>query len=141
MREHSAMAVYEDQSLEDRPLKELISGVGRDMGLLLRQEIQLAKTEITEKVSRVTRGATTIGIGAFLAYAGVLAVVAALVLVAIAVGITPWLASALIGLLLIVGGSIAINAGKRSMTSGPAPLVRTKENAKETVHHLKEQLR
>lgn len=132
---------YSPDGLEDRPLTELVSGVGRDMGMLVRQEIQLAKVEIGEKMSRVAHGAVSVGIGAVIAFAGALAVVAALVLVAIAIGITAWLASAIIGVLLLVGGYGAINAGKRSITSGPPPLQRTTATAKETVVHLKEQLR
>lgn len=126
---------------EDRPIKELVSGVGRDMGLLVRQEIQLAKIELGEKVAHVTKGVVSIGIGGVLAYAGALALVAALVLVAIAIGIVAWLAATLVGVVLLVVGYATITAGKRNMTSGPPPLQRTKTTAKETVVHLKEQLR
>lgn len=141
MREFSEAAVYTEESLDDRPLKELVAAVGRDMGLLMRQEIQLAKAEVDDKMRRVTTGAVSIGIGAFLAYAGMLAIVAALVLIAIAIGLSPWLASALIGVLLIGAGYGAINAGKRRAASGPPPLQRTRENAKETVQEIKEHLR
>ena len=140
MREHDVIA-YSRDGLEDRPITELVSGVGRDMGLLVRQEIHLAKIEIGEKVAHVTKGAVSIGIGGVLAYAGALALVAALVLVAIAIGITAWLAAALIGVILLVAGFATIGAGKRNITSGPPPLQRTKDNAKETIVHLKEQLR
>ena len=135
------VVTYSDDSLEDRPITALISDVGRDMGLLLRQEMQLAKAEISEKVSHVTKGAVSIGIGAALAYAGALALVAALVLVAIMIGIVAWLAAALVGVVLLVAGYATINAGKRNMTSGPPPLQRTTANARETVVQLKEQLR
>ena len=141
MPEYSVVTVDADDSLEDRSLKQLVSAVGRDMGLLVRQEIQLAKAEITDKVSRVGQGAVSIGIGAVLAHAGLLAIVAALILVAIKIGITPWLASAIIGVLLLGAGYAAIAGGKRRATSGPPPLRRTKENAKETVQHIKEHLR
>ena len=132
---------YSPNGLEDRPLKELVSGVGRDMGMLVRQEIQLAKIEISEKMSHVAHGAVSVGIGAVIAFAGVLAIVAALVLVGIVIGIAAWLASAIKGVLLLALGYAAIGAGKRSMTSGPPPLQRTTANAKETVVQLKEQLR
>lgn len=141
MPEFSDVAVYSDESLDERPLKELVAAVGRDMGLLMRQEIQLAKAELDDKMQRVTKGAVSIGIGALLAYAGTLAIVAALVLIAIAIGLSPWLASALIGVLLLGAGYGAISAGKRRAASGPPPLQRTKENAKETVQHIKEHLR
>lgn len=117
--------------LEDRPLKELVADVSRDVGLLVRQEVELAKVEITEKVDRVTKGAVSIGIGAVLAYSGLLALVAGLVLVGIAVGITAWVAAVLSGVLLVVVGYLTIMGGKRKMTSGPPALERTTANAKE----------
>jgi uncharacterized membrane protein YqjE len=139
MQQHSAMAI---QSVDpaDRPLKELVSGIGKDMGLLIRQEIQLAKAEISEKTARVTKGAVSIGIGAFLAYAGVLALVSALVLMLITVGLTPWLAAALIAAVLLIAGFGMVQGGRKKLASGKPTLERTKENAKETVHRLKEQL-
>jgi hypothetical protein len=141
MREHNAVAIHSRTSLEDRPVKQLVSDLGKDMGLLIRQEMQLAKAEITEKVANVTKGAAKIGLGAFIAYAGVLALTASIVLGAITVGMTPWLAAALVAVLLLIIGYGAIRSGRRSMTAGPAPLQRTKQTSKETVQHLKEQLR
>src|SRR3982751_2883245 len=111
MHERSAVAIHSRTSLEDRPVKELVSDLGKDMGLLIRQEMQLAKAEITEKVSNVTKGAATIGVGAFVVYAGVLALAAALVLLAITIGITPWLAAALVAVLLLIIGYSAIQSG------------------------------
>jgi uncharacterized membrane protein YqjE len=140
MGEHDVVT-YPHDTLAERPLKDLVAGVGRDMGLLVRQEIQLAKVEISEKVSRVAGGAVSIGVGAMVVYAGVLAIVAALVLVGIAIGVTAWLASAIIGVLLLIGGFAAITGGKKRMVSGPPPLQRTKDNARDTVAQLKEQLR
>jgi hypothetical protein len=146
MREHDVVAIQNDSflesdSLEDRSLKELVSGLGRDMGLLVRQEMQLAKAEVSEKVSNVTKGAAKIGAGAFVAYAGVLALTAALVLLAITIGITPWLSAAIIAVLFLLAGFLLIQSGRRSMKAGPAPLERTKQTSKQTVRHLKEQLR
>jgi uncharacterized membrane protein YqjE len=119
---------------------ELVSGLGKDMSLLIHQEIQLAKAEISEKTARMTKGAISIGIGAFLAYAGVLALVSALVLVLITFGVTPWLAAAILAAVLLIAGYGIVQGGREKMASGRPTLERTKENAKETVHRLKEQL-
>lgn len=126
---------------EDRPLKQLVSDLGKNMGLLVRQEVQLAKVEITEKISRTSKGATKVGIGAFVAYAGLLALAAALVLLGVAAGLTPWLAAALVGLLLIVGGNLIVQSGRRSLAPGEPALPRTTHTTRETVQHLKEQWR
>jgi len=123
----------------DRPLKELVSGLGKDMGLLIRQEIELAKAEISEKTTRVAKGAAKIGLGAFLAHAGVLALVTTLVLVLITIGVTAWVAAAIITIVLLIAGNAVIQGGRRQLASGKPTLQKTKANAIETVHRLKEQ--
>ena len=138
MEQHSAVMVGAPDPA-DRPLTELVSGLGKDMGLLIRQEIELAKAEISEKTTRVAKGAMNIGIGAFLAYAGVLALVATLVLVLIAIGVTAWIAAAIITIVLLITGYSVIQGGRQQLTSGKPTLQKTKANAKETVHRLKEQ--
>jgi uncharacterized membrane protein YqjE len=137
---HNGVAVRPVDTAADRPLKDLLSGLGKDMGLLVRQELELAKAELTEKASRTAKGAASIGIGAFLAYAGMLAVVAALVMIVIELGVTPWLAATIIGVVLLAAGYGILQGGRRRITEGRPTLERTKENAKETVHRLKEQL-
>ena len=46
----------------------------------MRQEVTLAKTEMTQKVTQVGRDGGIIGIGGAIAYAGFLAIVAAVIL-------------------------------------------------------------
>jgi uncharacterized membrane protein YqjE len=124
----------------DLPLKELVGGLGRDMGLLVRQEIELAKAELSEQMSRVAKSGVSMGIAAFLAYAGLLTMVAALVLIVVALGVVAWLAAAVIGLVLLFAGYSTIQRGRQRLAEGKPTLQRTKETAKETVHRLKEQL-
>jgi len=128
-------------TLEDRSLKELVSNLGKDMGLLVRQEMQLARAEVAEKVSNVAKGGAKIGAGAFAAYAGLLSLTAALVLLAIEIGISPWLSAVIIAVLFLVVGFLLIQSGRRSMAEGPPPLQRTKQTSQQTVRHIKEQLR
>lgn len=124
----------------ERSLKELISGVGHDLGLLVRQEIQLAKAEVAEKVSNTAKGGAGIGIGAMIAYVGVLTIVAALVLALVALGLAAWAAAALIGVILLIAGNAVVQGGRKKLTAGPPVLSRTKDNAKATVTELKERL-
>lgn len=111
------------------------------MGLLVRQEIELAKAEIAEQASHVAKGAATIGTGGLVVHAGVLALVAALALIGVAIGIAAWLAVTLVAIILLIMGYATIQSGRRKMTRGPAPLRRTRETTRETLHQLKEQLR
>ena len=71
---------------DDKSLGELFSELSRDTAELVRKEVQLARTELTARASRVGRHVVYIAIGGFIAYAGVLALVAALVIVLEAIG-------------------------------------------------------
>lgn len=52
---------------EGRPLGELLSGLAGDISGLFRKEIQLAKTEASEKISETMAAAVSVLIGAVLA--------------------------------------------------------------------------
>ena len=105
----------------DRPVKDLVSALGHDLSLLVRQEIHLAKAEITEKALHTAKSAAKIGAGALLAYAGVLGVGAALVLLIIALGIVAWLAATIVALLFLLGGYVTVQSGRRTMSEHPKP--------------------
>jgi hypothetical protein len=45
----------------DASVGELLSALARDMGILVRQEIQLARTEITLKAKEVVRNSAALG--------------------------------------------------------------------------------
>jgi hypothetical protein len=65
---------------EDRSVGELFGQLTQDMTLLVRQEVQLARVEMSDKISRVTANMVSVGAGGFVAYLGGLALVAALIL-------------------------------------------------------------
>jgi hypothetical protein len=55
---------------EDRSLGQLFADLMNETRTLLQQEVQLAKTEMTEKASRVGKDITSLVIGGAIAYAG-----------------------------------------------------------------------
>lgn len=65
------------QGKGDRSIAELFSELSRKTTALLRQEMQLAKAEMTQKASRVGKNVGFLVIGGVVAYTGVLALVAA----------------------------------------------------------------
>jgi hypothetical protein len=127
-------------SSADRSLKELLAQLGHNSSHLIRQEIELAKVELTEKASRLARGSATIGAGAMIAYAGMLGIMGALVLVLIRAGVAPWVAAALVGLVFVIAGFGTMTRGRAGMAPGRPALERTKETAHETIQWAKEQL-
>jgi hypothetical protein len=97
---------------EEPTVAELMGELSQDIALLVRQEFQLARTELGQKVSHVGTSLATVVLGGFLAYVGGLALVAALILVLHDVAhISPWLSALIVGAVFALGGFIAVKGG------------------------------
>jgi VIT1/CCC1 family predicted Fe2+/Mn2+ transporter len=131
---------------EGRPLSELLSGLVNDISGLFRKEIQLAKTEASEKVSQAMGGVTSIAIGGVLALGALMvflgAVVALLAAFLIAQGLDPVIANAIaafvvaavvgiIGWIMISKGTSALKASNLNMNRTAASLGRDADIVKE----------
>jgi Putative Actinobacterial Holin-X, holin superfamily III len=126
---------------DDRSLGQMFADLSRETRTLIQQEIQLAKTELTEKASRMTKGAAFIVGGGLLAYAGLLAIVAAVVLLLIALGLPAW-AGALLGGLVVAGaGYLLIRVGLAALRPQDLAPRQTIETLKEDAQWLKSQTR
>src|SRR3954471_23426307 len=92
-------------NLSNRSLGELFSELSRDIATLVRKELELARTEMSRIVSTVVQRATLIAVGAVLCVAGCLSLVATLTLAGVAMGLSPWMASGIVTLLVFaIGG-------------------------------------
>ena len=127
------------QLSQDRSIGELFGQLTQDVSLLVRQETQLAKVEIQEKVSRASRDLVSLAAGGIVALIGGFALTAALILLLVdPVGLEPWLAALLVGALLAGGGYVMLRGGLRDLkTLDPAPR-RTVESIKEDIQKVKE---
>lgn len=90
---------------DNRSLGELFSDLTQQMTTLVRQEVALAKTELSDKVAKARRDVIMIAAGALVAYAGFLALIA-LAIIAIAYALPLWL-SALIVTVIVLGLGVA----------------------------------
>ena len=127
------------QLSQDRSVGELFGQLTQDLSLLLRQETQLAKSEIQEKISRASRDVISLAAGGVVALIGVFALTAAVILLLVdPVGLEPWLAALLVGLLLAGGGYMMLRGGLRELKQmDPAPR-RAVESIKEDIQMVKE---
>jgi hypothetical protein len=127
------------QLSQERSVGELFGQLTQDLSLLVRQETQLAKTEIQEKISRASRDFVSLVGGGVVALVGLLALVAAVILLLVdPIGLEPWLATLLVGALLAVGGYVMLRGGLRDLRAlDPAPR-RTVESIKEDIQRVKE---
>jgi VIT1/CCC1 family predicted Fe2+/Mn2+ transporter len=125
---------------EQRSIGELFGQLTQDLNLLVRQEIALARAEVTQKVNRAKQDAVSLLAGGFVAYLGALTLVAALVLILDQViGLATWLAALLVGAALAGVGYVMLQRGLRDLRQiDPTPR-RTVETLKDDVQWAKEQ--
>lgn len=90
--------------MRERPIGELIADFAGETSTLLTQEIELARAEVGQQVSRAGRAAGMLGAAMVLALCGLGALTAAAV-AGVALAFDLWLAA------LIVGGGILLVAG------------------------------
>lgn len=99
---------------EEKTVGSLISDLTRDITTLFRQEINLVKTEMSEKVGQAESGMTMLVIGGAVAYAGLLFLLAAAVL-GLALYLEPWLAALIVAAVVLIIGLIMVVSGKKNL--------------------------
>lgn len=127
-------------SRDDRSLGELFSDLARDTSTLIRQEVQLAKTEMTQTASSVGKDIASMAVGGAIAYAGFLVILAAIVLFLGEVLNLPWWLSALIVGLIVTGiGYLLIQRGREALKRENLAPQQTIETLKEDAEWAKRQ--
>ncbi len=125
---------------EDRSIGELFGQLTQDMTLLFRQELQLARVEMSEKISRVTSNLVSVVAGGFVAYVGALALVAALIVgLHEAADISPWVSALIVGAIFAVAGYVILSRGLKELKRVDLSPRRTVETLKDDVQWAKEQ--
>lgn len=116
---------------EDRSLGELFSQLSQETTTLVHQEVELAKTELTHKAARLGKDVGFLVAGGAVGYAGLLALIATIVL-ALGQGGMPWWLSALVVGLIVAG------IGGALLWKGLNNLKRERITPEETIETLKE---
>jgi hypothetical protein len=128
-----------NQMTDERTLGDLFSELSQETSTLVRQEVQLAKVEITEKVAKAGKNVALIAGGGLIAYTGVLALVAALIL-GLATWMAPWLAALLVGLVFVGIAAVLIVTGLNDLKEIDPTPQRTVATIKEDKEWLTRQL-
>ena len=111
-------------SEEDRTVGELVLDVSERVSILVREEIELAKTEVSEKVGELVRGSVVgIAAGVFAVFAIVMLIQAGAWLINDVLGIESaiWVGFSLMALILLILAGIAGLIAYRALQKGAPP--------------------
>ncbi len=129
---------------ENRSLVALFSDLFRETSTLVHQEAQLAKAEISEKVSEFGKGIAAIAIGGAIIFAGFIVLLFA-ASNGLALLLPPehadWLAPLIVGLAVMVLGFIALAMGKHELSSSNLKPSRTMDSLRQDTELVKEHVR
>jgi hypothetical protein len=125
------MAVQPVPDTQHRSISELFSDLSQQTRDLLSEEIALAKAEIRQKVSRITRSGIWFGVAGVMAFSGLLTLLATAVLGLIALGLQPWLSALIVAVVVFGIAFVAVQSGRSLLSQDSlAP--------KQTIDSLKE---
>jgi uncharacterized membrane protein YqjE len=96
----------------DRPLGQLLADMTSEMGTLVRQEIELAKVETKEEVTRAAKAAGSLGGAAIAAHMALLFLSLALAWL-LDQAMNRALAFAIVGVVYAIGAAVLFSAGRR----------------------------
>ncbi|WCB96153.1 hypothetical protein DSM104299_04909 [Baekduia alba] len=124
----------------ERPTGELVKDLSTQVSTLVRQELELAKVELTAKGKQAGIGAGMLGGAGLFALYGVGAVVACAIL-ALSTAVAGWLAALIVAVVLFaVAGVLALLGKSRAQRAVPPVPEQTVETVKEDVRYTKEHL-
>ncbi len=129
-----------NENRSDKPLGELFSDLASEMSSLVRQEVELAKVEVGQKAKHVGRNIGYLVVGGAIAYAALLAVIAANILLLDNV-MPSWGASLLVGVVVAGIGWLLIGKAVSALQQTDVTPRETVETLKEDAAWMKQQIK
>jgi hypothetical protein len=126
---------------DERSLGELFGDLAKQTSELVRQEVELARTEMTQKVSAVGKDAGMIAAGGLVAYAGLLALIATLIIALGQLGVPWWLSALIVGVIVVAVGYFLIQKGINAIKHTNMAPRQTIQTLKEDRQWASEQMR
>jgi MFS family permease len=123
--------------MNERPMPELLKDLSEQTTTLVRQEIELAKAEMTAKGKQVGIGAGAFG-GAALVGLYAFGALTACVILALSTAVDGWLAALIVGVVYgAVAGVLALVGRKKTQAGAPPVPERAISSTKEDVEWAK----
>jgi hypothetical protein len=129
-----------ERTQNDRSLGELFGELSRQTGELVRQEVALARTELGQKAAQVGKDVGFLAVGGAIAYAGLLAIIAAIIIL-LANVIPWWLSALLVGIVVALIGYFLVQRGLDALKKESMAPKQTIETIKEDTEWAKQQMR
>lgn len=130
-----------DEQLAELPMAQLLKRLSDQATLLVREEVALAKAELSEKGKQAGQGAGMFGGAAVAALYGVGALTTAAIL-ALSLALASWLAALIVAVVLFAVAAGAALAGKKRVKRATPPMPeQTVETVKEDVQWAKTRAR
>ncbi|HYO16258.1 MAG TPA: phage holin family protein [Thermoanaerobaculia bacterium] len=136
-----------DKAKDDRSLGQLLKELTHETSTLLKQEVDLAKTEMSEKASRVGANLGSLAVGGGVALLGALALLAfaiyglqALLRQFMDPDVAVWLAPLIIGVVLAAIGYSLIKKALETLKRESITPQRTTQSLQENKEWLKEKI-
>jgi Putative Actinobacterial Holin-X, holin superfamily III len=130
----------ENRSMDNKPLGDLFSDLASEMSNLVRQEVALAKVEVGQKAKYVGRNVGYLVVGGAVAYAALLAIIAAIIM--LLDGVMPsWGAALLVGVVVGVVGWLLIGKAVSALQKTDVTPRETVETLKEDATWMKQQIK
>jgi hypothetical protein len=121
----------------ERPLGELVSELWENSETLVRKEFELALAELDSRVEDAKVGLKNAAAGGAVLYAGMLAIVASLILL-LAEIMAPWLAALLVGVFVMGIGFVVVKSGTQRLRPERLKPERTIQNVRRDVRTFEE---
>jgi uncharacterized membrane protein YqjE len=132
-------ALREDPELRDRSVKDLVTEIAQKASLLARKEVALAKAELKEQLRAEVKMASGLGVAGVCALLTLNMLLVAGVFALAEAGIMRgWVAALLVGLALLLIGTVAGLLGWRKRVREPLPA--TRRSVGENVRWAKERM-
>lgn len=120
---------------------KLITSLARDAGQLLRQEVELARAELGEKVDQVRKASGEVAGGAAIAHAGLLFLLLAAFLGLDLVVQEPWLSALIVGGVVTLIGLALLAAARRNLKATSLKLEKSARSLEEDAELARDEAR
>jgi Putative Actinobacterial Holin-X, holin superfamily III len=142
------MAVRDERTVkDDRSIGQLLKELTHESSLLLKQEVNLAKTEMSEKASRVGTNLGHVAVGGAVAFLGAIALLlfavyglTSLLDQFLPLGVAVWLAPLIIGAILAGVGYSMIKKSLETLKRESVAPEKTTQSLQENKEWLKEKI-